>query len=218
MNLDDIVKSNIEMEKRDREIQSIRKQVKRSYENLLNLLEDKDLKIKTEITPKCKAEIKEYFLSKGFSESNKDEKGEVVVADTITYYSKENTCIRVSVMLNGTDEDIITIDIFNSYTQEKISTLRLIFKLDKDSEERFNFKYPIKIENENLYFDNYSNLIDACTNKEELLNLKETISKNIDYIKSNIDKNIPFTYVYEDQRLNQFKKFKQAFEKVLNDK
>lgn len=216
MNLDDIVKKNSEMEKIDEEIQIIRNEVKESYKYLLMPLEGGGLRIKKEITPKCKVEIKEYFFSKGFSESNKNEKGEVIVADTITYYSKKNTLIRVSVIPNDI-EDIITIDIFDSY-KEIIKTIRLIFKLDKDSEERFNFKYPIKIENENLYRDNYINLIDACTNKEELLNLKETISKNIEYIKSNINKNIPFTYVYEDKKSNQFKTFKEAFEKVLDDK
>lgn len=218
MNLDDIVKENSEREKIDREIQIIRNQVKNIYKDLLNLLEDKKSEIKKEITPKCNADIKEYFLNKGFSISNKNENGEVVVADTITYYSKENTFIKVSVIPNGIDEDIITIDIFNSYEVEKIATLRLLFKLDKNSEERFNYESPTKIGDKNLYYDNYSNLIDACTNKEELLNLKETISKNIEHIKSNIDNNIPFTYVYEDQRLNQFKTFKQVFEKVLNDK
>lgn len=218
MNLEDIFKENSEMKKIEGEIQIIRNQVKNIYKDLLNLLEDKKSEIKKEITPKCNADIKAYFLNKGFSISNKNENGEVVGADTITYYSKENTYIRVSINQDEATSNFIIIDIFKLYEVKPIVSLSFTFKLDKDSEERFNFKYSIKIENENLYFDNYSNLIDACTNKEELLNLKETISKNIDYIKSNIDKNIPFTYVYEDQRLNQFKKFKQAFEKVLNDK
>ena len=71
MNLDDSVKENSEREKIDREIQIIRNQVKNIYKDLLNLLEDKKSEIKKEITPKCNADIKEYFLNKGFSISNK---------------------------------------------------------------------------------------------------------------------------------------------------
>ena len=218
MNLDDIVKENSEREKIDREIQSIREDVKKSYKKLLNLLEDKDLKIKYEITHKCRKDIKEYFLNKGFSISSKNEKGVEFLSNKTTYYSKENTYIRVSVIQDEATSNFIIIDIFKLNEETPIASLAFTFKLDKDSEERSNYKYPIKIGNEYVYVHNYSNLIEACTNKEQLLELKETISKNIDYIKSNIDKNIPLTYVYEEKKVNLFKTFEEAFEKTLANK
>ena len=62
--------------------------------------------------------------------------------------------------------------------------------------------------------------ITGCSNSNiesnQVDNLNNSSTTIVD--ESNIDKNIPLTYVYEEKKVNLFKTFEEAFEKTLANK